>query len=143
MAVVRHAGGPKSSALGSFRVSLDIQVRVMESGAEAHELEELASALREEILELDVDQVKRLSSGDAPPDGTRALDVASIGALLVTLSSSSELMSRVVSVLRAWADRRGGRSVEITVGSNSIRLIGASKAQQDRLIEQFIRASAS
>jgi len=124
-------------------VSLDIQVRLTDSGAEADELEASASALREEVLDLDVEQVRRLTSDDALPDGARAFDVASIGALLVTLSGSSELISQVVAVFKGWAERRGGRTVEVTVGSHSIRLTGASRAQQDRLIDEFINASVA
>ena len=65
----------------------DILVEIMEPDAEPERLDALAGALREELLGLDVDDVERAIAGPAP-DGTRALELAVIGALLVKASGS-------------------------------------------------------
>lgn len=115
-------------------------VSVGDVGADSERLEELSLALRAELLELDVNDVQRLRDGPAPA-GARALDVAAVGALLVSLSSSAGALSRVVDVVRSWL-RRGspGQTVELSIGDKTLKLSGASTEQQERLIQQFLRS---
>ncbi|MGI5425663.1 hypothetical protein [Streptomyces sp. CA-179760] len=63
-----------------------LHILLAEEDAEAEHVAELTACLREELLDLDVDDVTTLPGGEVPP-GARALDVTQIGALLVTLGS--------------------------------------------------------
>jgi len=113
-------------------------VTVEEQDADDARLEELALGLRQELLETDVDDVRQLRRGEAPP-GTRALDIAAIGGLLVTLKASTEVIGSVVDVVRRWLSRGdGARSVTLTVGDRTLILQSASADQQERLIQQFL-----
>jgi hypothetical protein len=112
-----------------------------EADADAERLAQLAEGVRTELLDLDVDDVKPLRTGVAPA-GTRGLDVAGIGAFVVSLGSSAEAINQIVTALRAWigTGRSAPREVELTVGDTTLRLSDATLAQQDRLIEEFVRA---
>ena len=49
----------------------EVDVSIAEVGADAEQLEELARALRDEILTLDVESVVPRSAGEAPPERAR------------------------------------------------------------------------
>jgi hypothetical protein len=121
-----------------------LSVQLTEEGSDPERLDELTSRLREELLQLPVDDVEKVSEGDAP-EGTRGLEIAAIGALLVTLQQSGPAISGVINTIREWLKRdpEPTRAVKITLGDRTIDLTAASSAQQDQLVAEFIRASAA
>lgn len=121
----------------------EVLVAVRAHGADAAELDELAGLLRGQLLELDVDDVTRARADGAAPPGSRGADVTAIGALVVALQPSLELARVLVSTVQGWL-RRGssGRAVELTIGDSTLKLTAASQEQQDRLVEEFVRAAA-
>ena len=112
----------------------------LEPDAEAAELEVAAAQLREELLALDVAAVKR-APGEPPPPGTRAIEVAALGTLIVELGRSA--VGPVLRTIAAWAARRGSRSVKVTLGGDSIELTNVSDEDQRRLIDSFVARHAS
>lgn len=120
----------------------EILVSVREADTDAGGTEQLSGLLREELLALDVEQVRPVTGGAAPP-GSRGVDVAAVGALLVTLTPTVELLRAVIGTVSAWLGRsRAARTVELTVGETTLKLTSASQDQQDRLVEEFLRAAA-
>jgi hypothetical protein len=119
-----------------------LAIQLSEPGSDPERLDELTTQLREELLALDVDDVERVHAGDAPPD-TRGIELAAIGALLVTVQQSTDVVAHVVDTVRAWLKRspEPTRTVHITLGDQTIELSAASSAQQDDLVAAFIRAS--
>lgn len=103
-------------------------------------LEELTASLRRQLSELDVEAVERVE-GDAGPEGAKVGDVLAIGALVVKVARSAASVAGVVRALQDWA-ARGGRTVKLDVGGDTIEVSGASRAQQDRLIEAWIERQA-
>jgi hypothetical protein len=100
----------------------------------------LTRYLRGELLQLDVEDVTALQAGEPPP-GSRAFDVATVGALLIAVGQSAEGLRSVVFAIRDWL-RRGkgtGRVVRLELGGDALELSQASMADQDRLIELFVR----
>jgi hypothetical protein len=96
--------------------------------------------LRAELLELDVEDVTAVSAGPAPA-GTRALDVAEIGSLLVTLADVPETLRRLAVAVRGWLRRDTGElSAELTIGGDTLVVHGVSAETQERLIEAWLRA---
>src|SRR5215207_7362728 len=90
-----------------------VLVTIGENGADDERLTELTSVLFEELLSGDADDVARVSAGDAPP-GARAVDLAAVGALLVTLQTSVAVLHRVITTVRGWLGRGSGeRSAEL------------------------------
>lgn len=123
---------------GELRVFLD------EDGADPERLALLTGHLRRELGLLDVDGVGALTAGQAPP-ATRGLDVAAIGALVVTLGKSASGLSTVISAIRGWLARSPGpaRTVRVELGGDVLELSQASAAEQERLIELFVNRHAT
>jgi Effector Associated Constant Component 1 len=119
------------------RETARLEIRVVDPDADASRLDELTSRLRRELLQLDVQGVERASTGPAPP-GTRAGEVAEIGTLVVTLTTTPALLTSLVVALRAWLGSKSKRSATVTGPEGSIVLTGLSSSDQQRLIDAFV-----
>ena len=118
------------------QTALELRVDVaLDADADAVELDDAAGGLREELLELDVNDVQRLSD-DAPPPGARAIAIPIVGALVV--SAAKELIAAVVQTAAGWVARRPSASVTVTLGDDTIELTDASDEEQQRLIDLFV-----
>jgi hypothetical protein len=117
-----------------LRVDLDLGPQ-----ADAEEVDRAVGDLLRELLELDVEAAERVP-GRAPPEGTRGVEVAALGSLVVTLGRGA--LGAVAGVLQEWLSRRTGRTVKLTLGADSIEISGGSDAYQRRLIETFLAAHA-
>jgi hypothetical protein len=117
----------------------ELRVRVAEEGADAERLDAVTTYLRNDLVQLDVEDVATLPAGPPPP-GARALDASVIGGLLVTLGNSADGLRSVVTVIRDWLRRRDGvrRSVRLELDGDALELSEASASDQDRLIRLFV-----
>jgi hypothetical protein len=120
-----------------LRLTIDIE---LEADTDAAELDTATLQLREELLELDVDDVKRPVGGPVPP-GTRAVEAAVLGTLLVT--TSREVVAAVLRTIGGWIARRPCRSVKLRIGDDAIEITDASDDQQRELIESFLARHAA
>ena len=113
----------------------ELQILLAEEEAEAERVAELTGYLREELLELDVDDVATLPGEEAPP-GARAVEVAQIGALLVTLGSSTNALNQVITVIRSWMGRHHHThpSLRLQMGDDVLEI---HKATDDQITEAF------
>jgi hypothetical protein len=116
-----------------------LRVQVSEDGADAARLDAVTGYLRQDLLQLDVDDVTAQPTGPPPP-GARAIDATAIGGLVVTLVGSADGLRAVVGAIRAWLGRGQGvrRTVRLELGGDALELSAASAADQERLIELFI-----
>src|SRR5262245_66314205 len=85
----------------------ELQVQLAEDGADAERVDALTGYLRQELLQLDVEDVTALRAGEPPP-GARVFDVIAVGGLLVSLGRSAESLRGVVSAIRKWLTRGDG-----------------------------------
>ena len=123
--------------LGQLEINLQV-----DDDLSTYEFDELTAALQRELLQLDVDGVERVSAGPAP-DGSRGVDLAALGALLVQVGKAAPVLGQVVDVIQAWAARspkrtcdahdrrrhaRAGRSLGEGPAARDPRLDGASRA---------------
>jgi hypothetical protein len=117
-------------------------LEVSEHGADQERLEELAHSLRRDLLELDVDAVERLSLGQAPP-GSKGLDIAAAGAMIVVAKESVEMAARVMETIRSWLRRSPGpaRTIKVTLNGQTLELSAATEAQQQQLVDKFLHAA--
>lgn len=117
-----------------------LRLQLFEDGADAERLAVLTGYLRAELLQLDVEDVRALPAGEPPP-GARVFGAATVGALLIALGQSAEGLRSVVSVIRHWLGRGEGtgRAVRLELGGDALELSQASEADQERLIELFVR----
>jgi hypothetical protein len=127
----RERGGP---------VVEELQLLVAEDGADPERVSALTGYLRDELRQLEVEDVRALPAG-APPPGSRAFDAVAVGGLLVTLGRSAEGLRSVVDVARRWLGRGDGvrRTVRLELGGDVLELSEASATEQQRLIDLFVR----
>ncbi|MPY65028.1 hypothetical protein FNH08_50210 [Streptomyces spongiae] len=104
------------------------------------ELEALGLGLRNQLLELDVEDVE-LADGGAAPTGAKSPELIATGALAVSLALP--VLRSVVKVVVAWMEHRPVRTVTITIGDNSLEVQGVSAGNQQKLIDAFIVAQES
>jgi Effector Associated Constant Component 1 len=116
-----------------------IVVRVTEEGAGPERMDELVLDLQADLRQLDLDEVRRAPVGPPPP-GSRGGAVASLTELILTTAGTAGVASAVTQMVVAWVQRGGSRKAEVTVGTKSIALEGASREQQERLIDTFLRS---
>ena len=111
----------------------------LDAGTDAsdEEVDRLTGRLREELLELDVDDVRRAAAGEAP-EGARAVDPEALGHLLVTVATAPATLRAVVGTVRAWLARSAARSVRLELDGDVIEVTGVSSADQQRLIDVWI-----
>jgi hypothetical protein len=105
--------------------------------ADAEDVAEATLQLRRELLDLDVDAVEVPRAGEPPP-GARAVDLAAIGALVVTLGQS-QLLTAVVAAVQSWLSRSPRRSIKLELGGDVLELTGVSSDEQRRLTEEWLR----
>lgn len=120
----------------------DIRVEFVSGpDADPEEIDALTRALRAEILEVDeVDRVDQATAGPAP-DGSKGLDVAAIGALVVGVSPGIQAVAKVIEVVRGWLANRSSSTppLQMSVGDKTITVV-ASEEQQEELVAAFVAA---
>jgi hypothetical protein len=116
-----------------------VRLQVSDEDADGAWLAELTSYLRSELLDLNVENVTVLSDSPPPP-GARAVDVAAIGALIVTLGQSADALQSVISLASSWLQRsaRPSRMVRVEIGGDVLELSQASTAEQEQLVQLYI-----
>jgi hypothetical protein len=121
-------------------VSEGLRLYLGEDGADTERLDRLTGQVRDEIRQLDVDDVGALKASTAPPAGARAVDVETVGALMVMLGNSAEGLKGVVGVVKGWLGRGDGtrRTVRLELGGDVLELSEASERDQQRLIDLFV-----
>jgi hypothetical protein len=114
--------------------ALRAQVAVGPDG-DAEEIAQAALQLRRELLDLDVDvEVPR---GSEPPPGSRAVDVATLGALVVNLADP-QLLAAVVAAVGSWLAGSSRRSIKLQLGGDALELTGVSSKEQRRLTDEWL-----
>jgi hypothetical protein len=108
---------------------------------DAEEIAEATLQLRRELLDLDVEAVEVPSAGEAPP-GSRAVDVAALGALLVHLADP-DLLAGVVATVRSWLSGSSRRSIKLELGGDVLELKGVSSQEQRRLTDEWLARHTS
>ncbi|MGZ5403716.1 MAG: effector-associated constant component EACC1 [Nocardioides sp.] len=120
----------------------DIRVEFVSApDADPEEIDALTRALRAEILEVDeVDRVEQATAGPAP-DGSKGLDVAAIGALVVGVAPGIQAVAKVIEVVRGWLANRSPSTppLQMSIGDKTITVV-ADKKQQDELVAAFVAA---
>jgi len=122
----------------------ELRLHLSEDGADAERLDALTGFLRQELLQLEVNNVTALPAGESPP-GSRGFDVVAVGGLLVTLSRSAEGLRSVVSAISKWLARGEGtrRTVRLELDGDVLELSEATAADQERLIGLFVGRHAA
>jgi hypothetical protein len=106
--------------------------------SDAEELADLADDLHAELLNVDGASVAPLPS-EAAPDRAKGLgDVA--GWLLVQFGTPDGLRA-LVDAIRGFASRTG-RTVEVSIGRDTLKVTGVTARQQDQIIDNWLARHA-
>jgi hypothetical protein len=92
--------------------SAELLIELSLEGADAAELDELARQLRAEVAELNVDSIQQVSLGAAPV-GTKAVDMAAIGQMAVSLAPA--VVPPLFDLLKSWVQRKPSTPVKVKV----------------------------
>jgi hypothetical protein len=116
--------------------TLGIQVE-LGPDADDEEVAEATLQLRRELLDLDVDSVDLPTAGQPPP-GTRGVEVAALGALLVSVTQS-QLLAPVLAAVRSWLGGSPQRSIKLELEGDTLELTGVSSSEQRRLVDEWLQ----
>ncbi len=122
----------------------ELRLQLSEDGADAERLDGLTGFLRQELLQLDVENVAAMRAGEPPP-GARVFDVAAVGGLIVTLGRSAGGLRAVVSAIRKWLARGDGirRTIRLEIDGDVLELSEATATDQERLVGLFVSRHAT
>ncbi|MDR7277276.1 hypothetical protein [Catenuloplanes atrovinosus] len=115
-----------------------LRIDINGAGLDDEELAALSRNLRGLLLELDVDSVRQVSAGAAPP-GAKAGEAVTYGALLV--AAAPAVVASIIEVVGSWL-RRQPRDIEIEVAGQ--RLKGTvTRAQRDAIVAAYLQQVAA
>jgi Effector Associated Constant Component 1 len=125
---------------GGVPMNGELRLQLSEEGADAEQLDMLTRSLRQELLQLDVEDVTAQRAGSPPPGARGGLDAAQAGGLLVAFGNNVQGLSAVIAAIKAWlAPRRGAhRRVRLEIAGDVLELSSATMADQDQLIRLFV-----
>jgi hypothetical protein len=106
--------------------------------SDAKEMADLTDGLHAELLDVDAASVAPLPADAAPP-GAKGLGTLA-GWLLVQFGTLDGLRAVVASV-RGWTVRTG-RTVEISIGGDTLKVTGVTSQQQGELIDTWLARHA-
>lgn len=119
--------------------ALGIQV-TLGRGSDAEEISRATQLLRRELLDLEVDVVAAPTVGEPPP-GSRAVELAPLGALMVQVAEPA-LLAGVVTAVRSWLAGSSGRRIKLELGGDVLELTGVSSHEQRRLTDEWLARHA-
>jgi hypothetical protein len=106
--------------------------------SDAEELADLAGDLRRELLSADVGSVA-LVSVDAEQDGAKG--VGALDGWLAAQFTTLDGLRALVAAVRGWASRTG-RSVDVSIGGDTLKLTAATAQQQQEIIATWLARHA-
>lgn len=117
----------------------DLLVRVNPADdGDEEEAAELVRRLRAELLDLDVDAVEPVPDG-VVPEGAKGL--SSLAGTLAVRWGVAGLQAVLVRI-RDWVSR-SGRSVEVTIDGDTVKVTGATSEQQEKIINAWLARHAT
>ena len=106
--------------------------------ADPEYLEEQLQILIAELDDNEVGEIARVP-GPPAPDGTRAAAGVELGALLIGLGGAGATLPVLIGLLRDWLGRRTSGTIRLKFGEDEIEVAGATKAERQRFIDDFLR----
>jgi Caspase domain len=116
-------------------------LRIGDEHDDREELSGLTAALRQELLDLDVQAADQPSGGPAPLS-SRAFEVAALGTLVITIAKS-ELLAAIVGAVTVWLKNRQQRTVKIEVDGDVLELTGLPTKERQQLTEEWLHRHAT
>ena len=102
--------------------------------SDAQELTDLAAELHAELLNADGTSVAPLPAG-APPEGAKGL--GDVAGWLVAQFGTLDGLRALMAAVRGFAARTG-RTVEVSIGGDSLKVTGATSQQQEKIVDAWL-----
>lgn len=99
------------------------------------EIDSLSRNLRDDLLNLDVEDVHLLY--EKPPQDSKALDGVAIGSMIVDIVSGGAI-KEVTQTVQAWIQRNENRAVAIEMDGEKIDVKGISGKDQGKIIDTWV-----
>ena len=106
--------------------------------SDAEELADLAGELHDELFGVDGASVPLLTA-EAAPEGAKGL--GTLAGWLVAQFGTLDGLRAVVTTVRTWASRTG-RTVEVSIGGDVLKVTGATSQQQGEIIDAWLARHA-
>lgn len=116
---------------------LEVRLTLVAGGLDEDSLAECATALGDELAELDVEAVEPAAAGDAP-EGAKGVELLAVGALVVKLASSAKVLRQVLDTVRDWVQRNDAEKVRLEIGGDVIEVEGASPEERRALVDAWL-----
>jgi hypothetical protein len=125
---------------GEAELAKVVDVRLTpDTELDAEDIERLTRQLRAELSQLDLDSVSLVAGGPAP-DGAKAVDPITMGAIVVAMSASGGVFPSVIETVRDWLNRHAARHrVSVTIDGDTIVLEKATAGQRQDLLDAYVR----
>ena len=123
----------------------ELRLQLSEEGADAEQLDVLTRSLRQELLQLDVEDVTARRAGNPRLAREEGSTRPQAGGLLVALGNNVQGLSAVIAAIKAWLARHRGahRRVRLEIAGDVLVLSSATMADQDQLIRLFVGRHAA
>jgi len=110
---------------------------------DAEQAGRLGYLLRGELRALDIEGLRAVN-GDAPPDGAKAVDPVTVGAVVLAFSAPGGVLVALVATLQDWLGRQSTRNrISVTIDGDTLELEHASADERRELIDGFVRKHRS
>jgi hypothetical protein len=106
--------------------------------SDAEELADLAGELHAELLGVDAASVDPLPA-EGSPEGAKGL--GTLAGWLVAQVGTLDGLRAAVAAVRGWASRTG-RTVEVSIGGDVLKVTGATSQQQGEIIDAWLARHA-
>jgi hypothetical protein len=107
-----------------------------EKADDKQEIDSLTRDVREDLLNLDVEDVHLLY--EKPPPGSKAFDGVAIGSMIVDFVSSGAI-KEVTQTVQRWIERNENRSITIEMpDGDKIDVKGISGKDQGKIIDAWV-----
>ncbi|RLC74604.1 MAG: hypothetical protein DRI81_13505 [Chloroflexi bacterium] len=104
---------------------------------DAEELERLTRQLRQDILDLEVEDVRPLEAAAAQAGAKSGFPVA-LGALLITTLASSNVLPPLIDLLKSVLEHHSLSSVMLEIDGDKIEVKGNPSRKQQELIKAWM-----
>ena len=117
-------------------VTLNLAIQT-EGGVDPEYLAKLTQQLRNDLLELDVEDVA-LSSAEKVPEGSKSGDAVTWAQLIITLAASGGVFTTLIGLLQAWVTRYERHTLTLEIDGDKLEITGISTEEQERLTNEWM-----
>ncbi len=109
-----------------------------EEGKDKQEIDSLAHSLRDDLLNLEVEEVHLLHEKAPPPAGSKGVEKAAIGSMIVD-SINGSIIKEVTQTVQAWIKPNENCAITIEMADGQKRDVkGISSRDQQKIIDAWV-----